>query len=117
MANHKHLSLSQRVSIEQLLNARYSFKAIGRELSKDCTTVSKEVKNHIQFKKSGCMGKAFNDCANRYTCSLTSLCAKNNCGNKLCKDPPTFQVFHICIPLLFLLCRPLWVLILFFHTY
>lgn len=46
MANNKHLSLSDRVTIEQLLNARYSFKAIGRELDKDCTTVAKEVKNH-----------------------------------------------------------------------
>ena len=73
MANNKHLSLSERVTNEQLLNARYSFKAIGRELDKDCTTISKEVKNHIQFKKSGCMGKAFNNCANRHTCFLTSL--------------------------------------------
>ena len=85
MVNNKHLSLSGRIKIEHLLNMRYSFKAIGRELNKDCTTVSKEVKNHIQFKKSGCMGKAFNDCANRHSCSLNSLCAVNNCGNKLCK--------------------------------
>ncbi|MCX7996079.1 MAG: IS30 family transposase [candidate division WOR-3 bacterium] len=85
MANNKHLSLSERIKIENLLNLRYSFKAIGRSLEKDCTTISKEVKNHILFKKSGCMGKAFNDCANRYTCSLSSLCVVNNCGNKLCK--------------------------------
>ena len=85
MANNKHLSLSERNKIEQLLNARYAFKAIGRELNKDCTTVSKEVKNHIQFKKSGCIGKAFNDCVYRPTCSFTSLCTVNNCGKKLCK--------------------------------
>ncbi len=85
MANNKHLSVSDRITIEQLLNSRHSFKAIGRELNKDCTTVSKEVKNHILFKKSGCMGKAFNDCSSRHSCSLTSLCAGNNCGNKPCK--------------------------------
>lgn len=85
MANNKHLSLSDRIKIENLLNVRYSFKAIGRELNKDCTTISKEVKNHIQFKKSGCIGKAFNDCVNKSTCSLKSLCATNNCNNKLCK--------------------------------
>lgn len=85
MANNKHLSLSERIIIEQLLNSRYSFKAIGRELSKDCTTISKEVKNHILFKKTGCFGKAFNDCLNRSTCSLHSLCPTNNCGNRLCK--------------------------------
>lgn len=88
MANNKHLSLSQRVTIEQLLNARYSFKAIGRELDKDCTTISKEVKNHIQFKKSGCFGKAFNNCVNRFTCSLKSLCPDGICNNKLCKFCP-----------------------------
>lgn len=85
MANNKHLSVSDRITIEQLLNTRCSFKAIGRELNKDCTTISKEIKNHIQFKMSGCMGKAFNDCSNRSTCSLTSLCTVNSCGNKLCK--------------------------------
>lgn len=85
MANNKHLSLSERIRIEQLLNDRYSFKAIGRDLGKDCTTISKEVKNHILFKKSGCIGKAFNDCLNRSTCSLHSLCPTNNCGNRLCK--------------------------------
>ncbi len=85
MASNKHFSLSERITIERLLHARYSFKAIGRELDKDCTTVSKEVKNHIQFKKSGCIGKSFNDCNNRHSCSLTSLCPINNCGKKLCK--------------------------------
>jgi len=85
MANNKHLSLSERIRIEQLLNTRCSFKAIGRDLDKDCTTISKEVKNHILFKKSGCTGKAFNDCLHRSTCSLHSLCPTNNCGNRLCK--------------------------------
>lgn len=85
MANNKHLSVSERIAIEQLLNTRCSFKAIARELNKDCTTILKEIKNYIQFEMLGCMGKAFNDCSNRITCSLTSLCTVNNCGNKLCK--------------------------------
>lgn len=88
MANNKHLSLSERIKIENLLNARYSFKAIGRELDKDCTTISKEVKAHIQFKKSGCIGNAFNDCVNRFTCSLKSLCISNKCGDKRCRFCP-----------------------------
>lgn len=88
MANNKHLSLSERIKIENLLNARFSFKAIGRELNKDCTTISKEIKSHIQFKKSGCIGNAFNDCINRFTCSLKSLCISNNCGDKRCRFCP-----------------------------
>jgi IS30 family transposase len=85
MANNKHLSLSQRVKIEQLLNTQHSFKAISRELDKDCTTISIEGKKHIHFKKSGCFGNAFNNCVNRFTCSLKSLCSDGNCNNKLCK--------------------------------
>ncbi|MCI5903263.1 MAG: helix-turn-helix domain-containing protein, partial [Blautia sp.] len=30
-----------------------SFKAIGKQILKDCTTVSKEVKAHIIFEKKG----------------------------------------------------------------
>ena len=37
-----------------------SFKAIGRFLSKNCTTISEEVKNHICFENSGAYGRAFN---------------------------------------------------------
>ena len=62
MNNQKHLTLDSRISIESMLNERHSFKAIGRALGKDCTTISKEVKNHICFEKTGTYGKAFNDC-------------------------------------------------------
>lgn len=85
MANNKHLSLSDRIKIENLLNMNYSFKAIGKELNKHCTTISKEVKNHIQFIKIGCYGNGFNDCVHRINCYLTSLCPSNKCGNRLCK--------------------------------
>ena len=32
-----------------MLDKRESFKSIARELDKDCTTISKEVKNHPQI--------------------------------------------------------------------
>ena len=62
MNKQKHLNLESRITIETKLNEGESFKAIGRLLNKDCTTISKEVKNHISFEKSGAYGKAFNDC-------------------------------------------------------
>lgn len=62
MNKNKHLSLSERAMIEQHLNNRMSFRGIGRELSKDPTTIAKEVKNHIYFKSSGAYGRPFNDC-------------------------------------------------------
>jgi IS30 family transposase len=56
MATHKHLSLSERQQIEKLLLERASFKAIGRALNRDCTTISKEVRSHICFVKKGAYG-------------------------------------------------------------
>lgn len=106
MANNKHLSLSDRIKIENLLNARYSFKGIARELDKDCTTISKEIKAHIQFKKSGCHGNAFNDCTIRFNCYLKSLCMSNSCQDKRCRLCPkcflncTYYVKEYCSILL-----------------
>ena len=85
MALKKHLTLSQRIIIEQSLNQSLSFKAIGRILEKDCTTISKEVVNHLEFRKSGGLGKAFNDCIHRFRCSISGSCNNPNCRNTFCK--------------------------------
>lgn len=50
------------------LDERLSFKAIGRILGKDCTTVSKEIKGHIIFEKKGAPYRPFNDCIHRNSC-------------------------------------------------
>lgn len=81
----KHLTLDDRATIKTMLETHASFKAIGRALGKDCTTISKEVRNHIQLHKSGCVGRAFNDCANRYSCDVSHLCKDSNCNRKLCR--------------------------------
>ena len=62
MSKQKHLTLDSRIIIETQLNQRNSFKGIAKLLNKDCTTISKEIKNHLCFEKSGAVGKAFNDC-------------------------------------------------------
>lgn len=76
MNKQKHLTLESRIIIETKLNEGESFKAIGRLLNKDCTTISKEIKNHIFFEKSGAYGKAFNDCllAFQHQCSAQKVC-------------------------------------------
>lgn len=74
MAIQKHLSLSDRQQIEKLLLEQASFKAIGRALNRDCTTISKEVRSHIRFVKKGSYGRSFNDCKIRKDCTLTDLC-------------------------------------------
>lgn len=85
MSNNKHLDLSLRINIEHSLNNRLSFKAIGRDLGKSCTTISKEVKNRRQFKKNGAYGKAFNDCTLRFSCTYSGCCDNTACKNNFCK--------------------------------
>ena len=85
MDKHNHLTQSDRIAIELYLNQSCSFKSIGRLLGKDPTTIAKEVKNHIIFKKTGAYGRPFNDCRLRHSCTVSSLCGKAACRRKTCK--------------------------------
>ena len=80
----KHMSLSQRKDIEILLKQSKSFKEIGRQLGKDCTTISKEVRYHFIERKSGAWGQAYNACAIRFGCKKSLLCGNHDCGMKKC---------------------------------
>lgn len=77
MNKQKHLNLESRITIETQLNEGNSFKGIAKMLGKDCTTISKEVKNHICFQKSGYCGTSFNDCrlAQQRLCSEKRVCS------------------------------------------
>lgn len=97
MNKNKHLLLSERLLIEQHLNNRISFKGIGRELSKDPTTIAKEVKNHLCFKSSGAYGRPFNDCVNRNSCTSTNVCGKLGCRNKVCKFCASTSCTAFCV--------------------
>ena len=74
MSNQKHLTLESRVTIEKGLDNRLSFKAIGLSVNKDCTTISKEVRSHLVFEKTGSYGRSFNDCLHRKGCPRTGVC-------------------------------------------
>ena len=54
MTKHKHLTLSDRNDIQLGLERGETFKAIGRLILKDPTTVSKEVKRNRQVRESTC---------------------------------------------------------------
>lgn len=71
----KHLTLDDRISIASKLDRQESFKSIGIALGKDCTTISKEVRNHRIFQKSGAPGRSYNACKLRYNCDKRHLCA------------------------------------------
>ena len=85
-AKQKHLDLKSRFVIEHSLDSSLSFKAIARELHKDCTTISKEVRNHLIFKKTGSFGRPFNDCSLRFDCDIYHLCLDcTNHSGRPCK--------------------------------
>lgn len=58
----KFLTYEERLMIAQGLKDHKSFGAIAKELSKDRTTIAKEIKRHSAEKKSGRSGYPYNAC-------------------------------------------------------
>ena len=76
----KHLSLNERFNIENSLCKGISFKEIGRIIGKDCTTISREIRNHYIVKNTGGIGRKFNNCIYRSTCENRGKnCNLTNC--------------------------------------
>lgn len=71
----KHLTKEERIIISKMLTERATFKAIGKAIGKDCTTISKEIRNRRIYKKVGAAGKGYNACRHRYDCDCRLLCA------------------------------------------
>lgn len=89
--NQKHLTLNDRIFIENELNKGTSFKDIARFLCKDPTTISKEVKAHrvSDWCHKGSFNNTRNFCIHRYHCKKTNACGKIIlCGIK-CTSCPT----------------------------
>ena len=89
--NQKHLTLENRIYIENELNKGTSFKDIAKFLCKDPTTISKEVKAHrlSDWYHKGSFYNAKNFCLHRYHCKKTNACGKIVvCGIK-CASCPT----------------------------
>lgn len=85
-----HLTYTERQTIEDCLNNKQSFSAIGHLLGKDPTTISKEVRNHITITQYCRPGVGGNDCKNRYGCKKVQIC--NPCTSlrhyKVCQRCP-----------------------------
>lgn len=69
-----HLSLDDRITISRMLSEQCSFKQIALAVGKNCTSISREVRNHIVFKKTGGYGRSYNACRHRFGCPHSSLC-------------------------------------------
>ena len=89
--NQKHLTLNDRIYIENELAKGTTFKDIAAFLCKDPTTISKEVRAHrlSDWYHKGTFYNAKNFCIHRYHCKKTNACGKILlCGIK-CASCPT----------------------------
>ena len=69
-----HLTLSERVTIENALRARKGFKEIARMIGHSHTTVKREVVKHAQASEKGAKGRVTNRCHHRSLCKRQYLC-------------------------------------------
>ena len=95
--NQKHLTLSDRITIEKGLKDGKSFAEIGRETHKDPTTISKEVRKHSKINEYS--GYANVPCeANKdihVKCGLQHICGDQECERK-CVSCRKYRCSSIC---------------------
>lgn len=81
----QHMTLADRSTIETMLADHQSFKQIALAINKNCTSISREIRNHLEFKRSGGLGRPFNPCIHRRSCNASFLCkACTSVRNKHC---------------------------------
>lgn len=79
------ITSAKKRRIESSLNARGSFKKIDDVLGKHPSSVSLEIRKHLQRKRTGGAGQCFNDCAKRMGCKSSGLCnVKGGCFKRYC---------------------------------
>lgn len=76
----KHLSLDDRITIQNLLDSNVNLTAIGKALGKHRTTVSKEIKLHRHMKKG------ISSSINRIRCSKHRTCSSFGSSCQSCPD-------------------------------
>lgn len=90
----KHMTLSDRIFIEQSLANHSSFKDIAVVLKKDPSTISKEIRKHRTFKE-GSHYNLKNNCALLSSCQHSRICDGKLC-NSLCKRSKTCDCTKHC---------------------
>ena len=78
-----HLTLSDRIKIESYLNNNYSLNQIAKEVNKDRSTISREIKRHLVIIDKGIPYRPKNRFIHRNNCTQYALCQdKPNCTRK-----------------------------------
>lgn len=95
--NQKHLTISDRIIIEKGLTNGDSFAEIARNVQKDPTTISKEVRRHSKVKEFSGYGsipcQANADIHSR--CSLRHVCGDKEC-NVSCRTCRKYRCSEVC---------------------
>lgn len=82
--NKKHMTLDDSYMISQMLAEKQSFKHIASAIGKSCTSVSREIRKHLEFRRTGAYAHPFNSCPHRRSCSRTLLCTQCNFKRSRC---------------------------------
>lgn len=100
----KYLTYEERLEIEAGLRNNLSFGAIAKIISKDRTTVAKEIKRNHIIKKTGYGSYPYNACKYRLKCNKGKVCdeckytSKPYCKMcKLCNDGCPYFEEEVCI--------------------
>lgn len=93
-----HMTDLQRAKISLGLSEGRNFAQIAKEIGVDATTVSREIRKHIQTEKKGAAGRGFNDCAKRMRCqSANERCEKKRqCRKESCRWCVGFCCTDLC---------------------
>lgn len=94
MSKGKHLTLNDRINIQIELNEGHSFREIAAGLGKDPSTISKEIRAHIQKMRTS----AFNPCQRVNECShIADLCEPCQIHrNRVCRRCFKVECFEHC---------------------
>ena len=86
--NHSHLTLEDRLYIEEALNERKSFREIAKYLCKNPSTISKEVWNNrvVNTYHRGSYINPHNFCVHRFRCKKINACNKIEICDRYCKS-------------------------------
>lgn len=107
MATQKHLTLNDRIHIQQMLSSPTTFSAIASSLDKDPSTISKEIRNHLVFTRVGYGHVNYNACANRFSCTKTNICNKCTADKKYKKCSNCYACNKNCSDFVQVICQKL----------
>lgn len=105
MTKGKHLTLDDRLSIQAGLHEGLNFQDIARQIGKDPSTISKEIRNHIIVKRTS----SYNPCSKVKACShYGDICPQCRVSfSRACRSCSAAECFAICPDFSLKTCRKL----------